>query len=62
MVKFNEKRILNYTKVNERDGEKGYLYNVHYPINPENFEGKSHDWIAILKKQKDMGGLALKVY
>ncbi len=38
-----------------RYGEKGYLYNVHYPINPENFKGKSHDWIAILKKLKDMG-------
>ncbi|MGB8453623.1 MAG: flavin reductase family protein [Anaerocolumna sp.] len=38
-----------------RYGEKGYLYNVHYPVNPENFEGKSHDWIATLKKYKDMG-------
>lgn len=38
-----------------RYGDKGYLYNVHYPINPENFEGKSHDWIASLKKLRDMG-------
>lgn len=38
-----------------RYGEKGYLYNIHYPINPENFEGKSHDWIATLRKQKNMG-------
>ena len=38
-----------------RYGEKGYLYNVHYPTNPEKFEGKSHDWIATLKKFKDMG-------
>jgi flavin reductase (DIM6/NTAB) family NADH-FMN oxidoreductase RutF len=38
-----------------RYGEKGYLYNVHYPINPENFDGKSHDWIASLKKLRDMG-------
>lgn len=38
-----------------RYGETGYLYNVHYPVNPENFHGRSHDWIAVLKKQKDMG-------
>lgn len=38
-----------------RYNDAGYLYNVHYPINPENFNGKSHDWIAILKKLKDMG-------
>ena len=38
-----------------RYGDTGYLYNVHYPVNPENFKGKSHDWIAILKKYKDMG-------
>lgn len=38
-----------------RYGEKGYLYNVHYPINPEKFNGKSHDWIASLKKIRDMG-------
>lgn len=38
-----------------RYGEKGYLYNVHYPVNPENFDGKSHDWIASIKKIRDMG-------
>ena len=38
-----------------RYGENGYLYNVHYPINPESFNGKSHDWIAILQKYRDMG-------
>jgi len=38
-----------------RYGETGYLYNVHYPVNPENFSGKSHDWIAILKKYRDIG-------
>lgn len=38
-----------------RYGEKGYLYNIHYPVDPESFQGKSHDWIAILKKQRDMG-------
>lgn len=38
-----------------RYGEKGYLYNIHYPINPENYNGKSHDWLATLIKQRDMG-------
>lgn len=40
---------------NGRYGADGYLYNIHYPINPEKFNGKSHDWIAILTKQRDMG-------
>lgn len=30
-------------------------FNIHYPINPENFAGKSQDWIATLEKLKDMG-------
>lgn len=38
-----------------RYGDTGYLYNIHYPINPENFQGKSHDWIATLQKKRDMG-------
>jgi len=38
-----------------RYGESGYLYNVHYPINPETFSGKSHDYLAILRKLRDMG-------
>lgn len=41
--------------VQGRYGEEGYLYNVHYPVNPENFNGKSHDWIATIKKYRDMG-------
>ena len=38
-----------------RYGEHGYLYNVHYPVNPENHSGKSHDFIAVLQKFRDMG-------
>jgi len=38
-----------------RYGETGYLYNVHYPVNPETFQGKSHDYIAVLQKLRDMG-------
>ena len=41
--------------VHGRYGEEGYLYNIHYPVNPENFNGRSHDWIGTLKKSKDMG-------
>lgn len=38
-----------------RYGDTGYLYNIHYPVNPEKFTGKSHDWVAVLHKKKDMG-------
>jgi flavin reductase (DIM6/NTAB) family NADH-FMN oxidoreductase RutF len=38
-----------------RYGENGYLYNIHYPVNPEDFNGKSHDWLATLTKSRDMG-------
>ncbi len=38
-----------------RYGKHGFLYNVHYPIHPEKFCGKSHDWLAYLTKYKDMG-------
>ncbi|HIZ55752.1 MAG TPA: flavin reductase family protein [Firmicutes bacterium] len=41
--------------VQGRYNESGYLYNIHYPINPDNYHGKSNDWIAILKKYRDMG-------
>jgi len=38
-----------------RYGGSGYLYNVHYPVNPEAFTGTAHDYIAILQKIRDMG-------
>jgi len=38
-----------------RYGDTGYLYNVHYPVGPETFHGKSHDYIAVLQKLRDMG-------
>lgn len=38
-----------------RYGESGYLYNVHYPVNPDAYKGKAHDYIAILQKFRDMG-------
>jgi flavin reductase (DIM6/NTAB) family NADH-FMN oxidoreductase RutF len=36
-----------------RYGDGGYLYNVHYPVNPESYSGKSRDSIAVLKKLRD---------
>lgn len=36
-----------------RTGDRGILYNVHYPVNPESFRGTSHDWVAVLKKIRD---------
>ncbi|MDR3085109.1 MAG: flavin reductase [Christensenellaceae bacterium] len=38
-----------------RYGESGYLYNVHYPVDPESFAGRSQDWLAILQKHKSNG-------
>lgn len=38
-----------------RYGESGYLFNVHYPVDPETFNGKAHDYIAVLRKFRDMG-------
>ena len=38
-----------------RYGDTGFIYNVHYPIDPETFSGTSHDWIATLNKHRDMG-------
>jgi len=38
-----------------RYGEQGYLYNVHYPVNPETYAGKARDSIAVLQKLRDMG-------
>lgn len=41
--------------VQGRYGEGGYLYNIHYPVNPETFTGTAHDSIAVLRKIRDMG-------
>ncbi len=38
-----------------RYGESGFLYNIHHPVCPENFQGTSHDWLAVLTKYRDMG-------
>ena len=36
-----------------RTGETGILYNIHHPINPENFKGTAHDYVGIIKKIRD---------
>lgn len=41
--------------VQGRYGPDGYLYNVHYPVDPETYAGKSRDWLAVLQKYRDMG-------
>ena len=38
-----------------RVGEKGLLYNIHHPIDPENFPGKAHDYAGIVQPLFDMG-------
>jgi flavin reductase (DIM6/NTAB) family NADH-FMN oxidoreductase RutF len=36
-----------------RCGESGYVYNLHYPVNPEGFGGKSRDYLAVLQKLEE---------
>ena len=38
-----------------RYGKTGYLYNVHYPVSPETYPGRAHDYLAVLEKLRDMG-------
>lgn len=44
----DEKRLGRY-------GESGFLYNIHYPVDPETYDGKSGDWLAVLQKHRNMG-------
>lgn len=38
-----------------RYSDSGYLYNVHYPVNPESYRGISRDSVAVIKKIRDLG-------
>ena len=38
-----------------RYGKTDYLYNIHYPVNPEAYAGKAHDYLVVLEKVRDMG-------
>lgn len=41
--------------LDNRIDEKGMIYNIHHPINPEKFTGKAHDYIGIVKPIADVG-------
>lgn len=30
-------------------GDEGYLYNIHYHVNPENYNGRLQDWNGTIK-------------
>ena len=36
-----------------RTGKTGILYNIHHPINPEQFSGKAHDYLGVIEKIRD---------
>ena len=39
----------------DKTGEKGLLYNIHYPIDPEHVTGTAHDYAGVLLKTIDVG-------
>ena len=41
--------------LDKRVDENGLLYNIHHPVNPENFTGKAHDYAGIVKPILDTG-------
>lgn len=41
--------------LDNRIEEKGIIYNIHHPINPEKFSGKAHDYIGVVKPVADVG-------
>ncbi len=36
-----------------RTGKTGILYNIHHPINPEQFSGTAHDYLGVVEKIRD---------
>ena len=36
-----------------RTGKTGILYNIHHPINPEQFSGTAHDYLGVIEKIRD---------
>lgn len=36
-----------------RTGKTGILYNIHHPINPEQFSGTAHDYVGVVEKIRD---------
>ncbi len=41
--------------LDSRIDEKGLIYNIHHPINPEKYNGKAHDYVGIIKPIIDVG-------
>lgn len=41
--------------LDNRIEEKGIIYNIHHPINPEKYNGKAHDYVGIIKLIMDVG-------
>lgn len=39
----------------DKTGEKGLLYNIHYPVNPEKVGKTAHDYAGVLRKKIDVG-------
>jgi len=39
----------------DRTGDRGLLYNIHYQINPEKVKKTAHDYAAVLQKKIDVG-------
>ena len=46
---------IDETYLDSRIEEKGIIYNIHHPINPEKFTGKAHDYVGIVKPIVDVG-------
>ena len=38
----------------DRTGEEGLLYNIHYQMNPEHVMKTGHDYAAVLQKKIDV--------
>ena len=41
--------------LDDKTGDCGILYNIHYPLNPENIGQTAHDYVGILQKIIDAG-------
>ena len=41
--------------LDDKTGDRGILYNIHYPLNPENIGQTAHDYVGILQKKIDAG-------
>ena len=42
--------------MDDKTGDKGLLYNIHYPVNPEKVGKTAHDYTGVLQKKIDVGG------